>query len=198
MVAAARLVALETDMTRVLRGAEAAIEQLNSSGHFALGQVPRAPAQEPGAQLWIDRTDQDLEILLNLDWEAGVAHLDVTAQSSDRVEAVLEAFDAHCMYGDLDEQLDAARGKGGIGERELVRVALAAAQRPGDPAVLDLISAALQDSRPELRRAGAYGVFALGWPELLRELSSAVRREPSADLAEQMRRVLESFSSRTP
>ena len=190
MPAFARLVAMDEDLERVVRGATASVDLLNRELPVRIAQLPRAATAPPEKMIWIDALDTEFRITLTCDWQNRIAHLDVTAADAGMVEAVLDAFDAHATYGGLDEHLERLEALAEPEERQLVRVGLAGIERDNDPGVLRVMSEAFRSPRAEHRKAATYATLILRWPALVQHLKEAMAAEADASVRDRMRDVL--------
>jgi len=182
---------MDDDLQRVVRGATASVDLLNRELPMRIAQLPVAATQPPDKMIWIDAIDTELRITLTCDWQNRIAHLDVTATDEGIVEAVLDAFDAHATYGDLDEHLERLEALAEPDERQLVRVGLAGIERENDPGVLRVMSEAFRSPHVEHRKAATYSTLILRWPALVQNLKEAIAGEPDASLRGQMREVVD-------
>ncbi len=182
---------MDDDLERVVRGATASVEVLNRELPVRISQMPSTMTSRPEKMIWVDALDPELRITLTCDWQNQIAHLDVTAADERLVEAILDAFDAHAVYGGLDEHLERLAASPAPEERQLVRVGLAGMERDNDPGVLRVMSEAFRSPHSEHREAATYATLILRWPELVRHLRKAMAEETDVSLRDRMRGVLD-------
>ncbi|MEF9602785.1 hypothetical protein O4J55_10685 [Paracoccus sp. PXZ] len=188
-----RYVAIEDDLEKVRQGAFEAIRLLKSETPLELFTVPGLDDRPADAIRWMESHDPNLLVTLTLDRTNRIAYVDAQAADPEAAAAILEAFDATATYGTLDEHL--ALLDSDNGERQLVRVALAAGGHDYDQRVADVFQQAFASPLVENRRAATYAVRVLGWPVLAEALAEAEPVEPDEELRHLMRAVLHHSAS---